>query len=58
MPAFVVTVGLRTPIREAIRLVRTRHVSPLPTTRGEEMLGVLTEEALLDLLAETLEGIA
>jgi acetoin utilization protein AcuB len=57
LPASVVTVGLRTSIREAIRLMRTRNVSLLPITRGEEMLGVLTEEDLLDLLAETLEGI-
>lgn len=56
LPADITAVGARTPLTEAVRLMRTRHVPALPVTRGEELVGVLTEEGLLDLLAELLEG--
>ena len=53
--AGVPAVGPRTPITEAIRLMRAWRLAALPVVRGEELLGVLTEEDLLDLLIETIE---
>lgn len=49
------TVGRRTPVTEAIRLMRRRRVSVLPITRGEELIGVLTDDVLLEMLAEILD---
>jgi acetoin utilization protein AcuB len=49
------TVGRRTPVTEAIRLMRRRRVSILPVTRGEELVGVLTDDVLLGMLAELLD---
>lgn len=56
LPATITAVGARTPLSEAIRLMRSRHAPLLPVTTGEEVVGVLTEEDLLDLLAEMLDG--
>jgi len=36
--------------------MRARRLAALPVVRGEELLGVLTEEDLLDLLAEVADG--
>jgi len=55
LPANVTTVGRRTPLTEAIRLMRRRRVSVLPVTRGEELIGVLTDDVLLEMLAEILD---
>jgi len=52
----VTAVGPRTPLAEAIRLMRARRLAALPVVRGDELLGVLTEEDLLDLLAEVANG--
>lgn len=52
----VIAVGPRTPLTEAIRLMRARRLAALPVLRGDELLGVLTEEDLLDLLAEVADG--
>src|SRR5262245_55978051 len=49
------TVGRRTPLTEAIRLMRRRRVSVLPVTRGEELVGVLTDDVLLEMLVEILD---
>lgn len=51
----VTAVGPRTALTEAIRLMRVRRLGVLPVVRGEELLGVLTEEDLLDLLGEIAE---
>jgi acetoin utilization protein AcuB len=52
----VTAVGPRTPLTEGIRLMRARRLAALPVVRGDELLGVLTEEDLLDLLAEVAGG--
>ncbi|MCI0546220.1 MAG: CBS domain-containing protein [Candidatus Rokubacteria bacterium] len=52
----VIAVGPRTPLTEAIRLMRARRLAALPVLRGDELLGVLTEEDLLDLLAEVADS--
>ena len=52
----VTAVGPRTPLTEGIRLMRARRLAALPVVRSEELLGVLTEEDLLDLLAEVADG--
>jgi CBS domain-containing protein len=49
------TVGRRTPLTQAIRLMRRRHVSVVPVTRGEDLVGVLTDDVLLEMLAEMLD---
>jgi CBS domain-containing protein len=49
------TVGRRTPLTEAIRLMQRRRVSVVPVTRGEELVGVLTDDVLLEMLAEILD---
>lgn len=49
-------VGPRTLLTECIRLMRARRLAALPVVRGEELLGVLIEEDLLDLLAEVVDG--
>lgn len=36
--------------------MRARRLAALPVVRGDELLGVLTEEDLLDLLAEGAGG--
>jgi hypothetical protein len=36
--------------------MRARRLAALPVVRGEELLGVLTEEDLLDFLAEAVDG--
>lgn len=53
--AHLPAVGARTPLSESVRLMRARHLRLLPVTRGEELLGVLSEDALLDLLGEMLD---
>lgn len=50
LAADTTAVGRRTPLAEAIRLMRSRHVAALPVVSGHELIGVLTEEALLELL--------
>jgi len=52
LPEGVIAVGPRTPLTEAIRLMRARRLAALPVVRGGEPIGILTEEELLDLLAE------
>lgn len=54
LPPHFAAVGARTPLNESVRLMRAGHLSVLPVTRGEELIGVLTENALLDLLVEML----
>lgn len=56
LPRGVTVVGPRTPLTEGIRLMRARRLAALPVVRGDELLGVLTEEDLLDLLAEVAGG--
>ena len=48
-------VGRRTPLADAIRLMRARRLAALPVVRGDELVGLLTEEDLLDLLATLLD---
>lgn len=48
-------VGGRTPLADAIRLMRARRLAALPVVRGDELVGLLTEEDLLDLLATLLD---
>jgi acetoin utilization protein AcuB len=47
-------VGRRTPLADAIRLMRARRLAALPVVRGAELVGLLTEEDLLNLLAALL----
>jgi acetoin utilization protein AcuB len=56
LPRGVTVVGPRTSLTEGIRLMRARRLAALPVVRGEELLGVLTEEDLLDLLAVVADG--
>jgi acetoin utilization protein AcuB len=51
----VTSVGRRTPLVDAIRLMRARRLPALPVTEGERLLGLLTEDDLLALLATFLE---
>ena len=48
-------VGRRTPLVDAIRLMRARHLTALPVVGGERLIGLLTEDDLLDLLAALLD---
>lgn len=49
-------VGRRTPLIDAIRLMRARRIAALPVTRGDRLVGLLAEEDLLELLAALLDG--
>jgi acetoin utilization protein AcuB len=51
----VTAVGRRTPLVDAIRLMRARRLAALPVVHGDELVGLLTEEDLLDLLATILD---
>ena len=51
----VTSVGRRTPLVDAIRLMRARRLPALPVTEGERLVGLLTEDDLLALLATLLE---
>ena len=51
----VTAVGRRTPLVDAIRLMRARRLATLPVVQGDELVGLLTEEDLLDLLARMLD---
>lgn len=48
-------VGRRTPLADAIRLMRARRLAALPVVRGDALTGLLTEEDLLDLLVTLLD---
>ena len=50
----ITAVGRRTPLAEAIRLMRSRDVAAVPVVSGSQLIGVLTEEDLLELLAKLL----
>jgi acetoin utilization protein AcuB len=50
----ITAVGRRTPLAEAIRLMRARDLATVPVVSGHELIGVLTEEDLLELLADLL----
>jgi len=51
----VTSVGRRTPLVDAIRLMRARRLPALPVTEGDRLVGLLTEDDLLALLATLLE---
>ena len=51
----VTSVGRRTPLVDAIRLMRARRLPALPVTEGERLVGLLSEDDLLALLATFLE---
>ena len=51
----VIAVGTRTPLADALRLMRAHRLTALPVVRGDELVGLLVEEDLLDLLAWQLE---
>jgi acetoin utilization protein AcuB len=51
----VTSVGRRTPLVDAIRLMRARRLPALPVTQGDRLVGLLTEDDLLALLATLLE---
>lgn len=51
----VTSVGRRTPLVDAIRLMRARRLPALPVTEGDRLVGLLTEDDLLALLATFLE---
>jgi acetoin utilization protein AcuB len=51
----VTSVGRRTPLVDAIRLMRARRLPALPVTEGERLVGLLSEDDLLALLATLLE---
>lgn len=53
--ASVTSVGRRTPLVDAIRLMRARRLPALPVTQGDRLVGLLTEDDLLALLAAFLE---
>ena len=48
-------VGRRTPLVDAIRLMRTRHLTALPVAQGDRLIGLLAEDDLLTLLAALLD---
>jgi acetoin utilization protein AcuB len=48
-------VGRRTPLVDAIRLMRARRLTALPVAQGDRLIGLLTEDDLLTLLAALLE---
>lgn len=52
----VTSVGRRTPLVDAIRLMRARRLPALPVTQGDRLVGLLTEDDLLALLATFLEN--
>ena len=49
-------VGRRTPLADAVRLMRTRRLAALPVVQGEWLVGLLTDDDLLELLAALLDG--
>jgi acetoin utilization protein AcuB len=49
-------VGRRTPLIDAIRLMRARCLAALPVAQGDRLVGLLAEEDLLELLATLLDG--
>jgi acetoin utilization protein AcuB len=51
----VTSVGRRTPLVDAIRLMRARRLPALPVIQGDRLVGLLTEDDLLALLATLLE---
>ena len=51
----VTSVGRRTPLVDAIRLMRARRLPALPVAEGDRLVGLLTEDDLLALLATFLE---
>jgi acetoin utilization protein AcuB len=50
----LVAVGRRTPLVDAVRLMRARHLTALPVAQGDRLIGLLTEDDLLTLLAALL----
>ena len=56
VPPAVTSVGRRTPLVDAIRLMRARRLAALPVVQGDRLVGLLTEDDLLALLAALLDG--
>jgi CBS domain-containing protein len=52
----ITAVGPRTPLVEAVRLMRARRLKVLPVVRGAELVGLVTEGEMLALLEELLES--
>jgi CBS domain-containing protein len=48
-------VGRRTPLVDAIRLMRARRLAAVPVGQGVRLVGLLTEDDLLALLATLLD---
>jgi acetoin utilization protein AcuB len=48
-------VGPRTPLVDAVRLLRARHLTALPVVEGERLVGLLAEDDMLELLAALLD---
>lgn len=48
-------VGRRTPLVDAIRLMRARRLAAVPVGQGDRLVGLLTEDDLLALLATLLD---
>jgi acetoin utilization protein AcuB len=55
IPPAVTSVGRRTPLVDAIRLMRARRLPALPVAQGDRLVGLLTEDDLLALLAALLD---
>jgi CBS domain-containing protein len=49
-------VGRRTSLADAVRLMRTRRLAALPVIQGDRLVGLLTDDDLLELLAALLDG--
>ena len=48
--------GRRTPLADAVRLMRTRRLAALPVIQGDRLVGLLTDDDLLEVLAALLDG--
>jgi acetoin utilization protein AcuB len=51
----VTAVGRSTPLVDAIRLMRARRLAALPVAQGDRLVGLLTEDDLLEALAALLD---
>jgi acetoin utilization protein AcuB len=49
-------VGRRTPLSAAVRLMRIHRLAALPVIQGDRLVGLLTDDDLLELLAALLDG--
>ena len=55
VPPSVTAVGRSTPLVDAIRLMRARRLAALPVAQGDRLVGLLTEDDLLEVLAALLD---